>query len=92
MPFCCFVTVFVIIVVIFVVAAAAVFVVGTFDCAHDFNVRRLYSVLLPQLHSVSVTEQTCETTQMKCLEHDMRCNTKDKSNTIYCFSQKLYLQ
>jgi hypothetical protein len=44
------------------------------------------------LHSVSVTEQTCETTQMKCLEHDMRCNTKDKSNTIYCFSQKLYLQ
>jgi hypothetical protein len=57
MPFCCFVTVFVITVVFVVVAAAAaaavvVVVVGTFHVTHDFNVRRFYPVLLPQLHSV----------------------------------------
>jgi len=53
MSFCCFVAVFVITVVIFVAAAAAALVVGTFDSTHDFNVRRFYPVLLPQLHSFS---------------------------------------
>ena len=80
MPFCYFVTVFVIIVIFVVVTVAVVIVVGTYDSTHDFNVRRFYPVLLSQLHSVClaviVTEQTCETVQMKCLEHDMRCNTK----------------
>jgi hypothetical protein len=52
MSFCCFVTVFVITVLIFV-ATAAYDVVGTFDSTHDFNVRRFYPVLLPQLHSFS---------------------------------------
>ena len=56
MSFSCSVTLYVTIVVIFVVVAAAAgaaaVVFGTFDSTHDFNVRRFYPVLLPQLHSV----------------------------------------